>query len=61
VLAFRFARPPFRGRVRARLGHGRITAIACFFNQREPTACDAACIGVLDTVPAEAEPVGSAR
>jgi hypothetical protein len=61
VLAFQFARPPFRGRVRARLGHGRITATTCFFNQREPAACDAVCTGVLDAVAAQAEPVGSAR
>ena len=46
-LAFAFARPPYRGRIRARLGSGRISAVACFGNQREPQACDAACAGVL--------------
>jgi len=61
VLAFRFTRPPFRGRVRAWLGHGRITATACFFNQREPLACDAACTGVLDAAPAASDARGSAR
>jgi len=49
VLAFRFARPPYRGRVRAQLGNGRIAAIACFGNQREPVACDAACATVVPT------------
>jgi hypothetical protein len=51
VLAFGFARPPYRGRVRARLGDGRISAVACFGNQREPVACDAACAGVVQGVP----------
>jgi len=51
VLAFAFARPPYRGRVRAQLGNGRIAATACFGNQREPTACHAACAQVLQEVP----------
>jgi hypothetical protein len=51
VLAFAFARPPYHGRVRAQLGHGRIAAIACFANQREPLACAAACMLVLQDVP----------
>jgi hypothetical protein len=51
VLAFAFARSPYRGRVRARLGGGRIDAVACFANQREPGACDAACTRVLQGVP----------
>jgi hypothetical protein len=51
VLAFSFARPPYRGRVRAHLGSGRITAIACFGNQREPATCEAACTRVLQGVP----------
>lgn len=51
VLAFSFARPPYRGRVRARLGAGRISAVACFGDGREPDACDAACRGVLEGAP----------
>ena len=47
ALAFRFARTPYRGRVRAQLGNGRIAAIACFGNQREPLDCDASCATVL--------------
>jgi len=49
-LAFAFARPPYRGRLRARLGHGQIAAAACFGNQREPAACDAICARVLHDV-----------
>ncbi|HMG23886.1 MAG TPA: hypothetical protein VK607_21275 [Kofleriaceae bacterium] len=51
TLAFGFARPPYRGRVRAKVGAGRISAVACFANQREPVACDAACRGVLEGAP----------
>jgi len=47
VLAFRFTRPPFRGRVRAQLGRGRVAAIACFGNQREPVDCEARCTRVI--------------
>jgi hypothetical protein len=51
VLAFAFAIPPYRGRVRAHLGSGRIAAIACFGNQREPAACEAACTRILQGLP----------
>lgn len=51
VLAFAFARAPYRGRVRAKLGNGQIAAVACFANQREPGACDAPCASVLRGVP----------
>jgi len=51
VLAFAFDRPPYHGRVRAQLGHGRIAAVACFANQREPLACDAACTMLLQDKP----------
>lgn len=51
VLAFAFARPPYRGRVRARLASGKITAMACFGNQREPATCDATCTHMLQGAP----------
>jgi len=51
TLAFSFARPPYRGRLRAQLGGGRIAAVACFGSQREPAACDAACARVLQGAP----------
>lgn len=50
VLGFGFARPPYRGQLRARLGGGRVSAVACFANQREPQVCDAACPRVLESV-----------
>jgi hypothetical protein len=49
-LSFSFARPPYRGRLRAHLGLGRITAAACFGNEREPVACDTSCTRVLHDV-----------
>jgi len=51
MMAFAFASPPFRGRVRARLGGGRIAAVACFGNERAPRACDATCAQVLEATP----------
>jgi hypothetical protein len=51
VLTFAFARPPYRGRVRAQLGAGRLTALACFGNQREPATCEPACTRLLEAGP----------
>jgi hypothetical protein len=47
VLALAFERGDHRGRLRARLGGGRIAALACFANQREPLACETACTSFL--------------
>jgi hypothetical protein len=43
TLSLRFERTPHRGRLRAELVKGRITAVACFSNAREPVACESAC------------------
>jgi len=51
VLALSFERAPYRGRLRVRLGLGRILALACFANDREPLACDAACTTFLGGLP----------
>jgi hypothetical protein len=51
VLSFAFASAPYRGRLRAQLGGGRIDAVACFGNQRAPLACDVACVQVLEGTP----------
>jgi uncharacterized membrane protein YgcG len=42
-----FARAPYRGRVRADVTAGSVSALACFANQREPAACTAACDAML--------------
>ncbi len=50
VLALSFERGDHRGRLRARLGGGKLTALACFANQREPLACEAACTSFLGAI-----------
>jgi hypothetical protein len=47
VLSLGFERPPYRGRLRAQLDRGKISALACFANRREPGACDAVCNALL--------------
>lgn len=51
VLALSFETPPYSGRLRARLGKGRITALACWSAQREPVACAQACTIMLGALP----------
>jgi hypothetical protein len=51
VLALSFESAPYKGRLRARLGKGRITALACWSSQREPAACDQACTTLLGAMP----------
>ncbi|MBV8759127.1 MAG: hypothetical protein JO257_17695 [Deltaproteobacteria bacterium] len=50
VLAFAFDKAPWQGRVRAVIATGEVTALACFWNDREPAACEAACVGVLGSL-----------
>lgn len=50
VLAFAFDHGPWQGRVRAIIATGEVTALACFWNDREPAACEAACVGVLGSL-----------
>ena len=47
VMTLGFERAPYRGRLRAKLGAGTISAIACFANAREPAHCEATCAQVL--------------
>ena len=44
-------RPIYKGRLRARLGKGKITMLACFSSQREPAACETACTTMLGALP----------
>lgn len=44
LLSLSFAKAPYTGKLRARLvKDGHITALVCFWNEREPTACETAC------------------
>jgi hypothetical protein len=48
ALALAFARGDYHGRARVELARdGRVAALACFWNDREPVACAAACDKVL--------------
>ena len=50
VLSFAFDKAPWSGRVRAIMATGEVAAVACFWNDREPVACEAACVGVLGSL-----------
>lgn len=44
VLSLSFTRPPYRGKLRAPISKtGAIGVLTCFWNGREPVACEAAC------------------
>lgn len=47
VLSFGFDKPPYKGRVRATLDGKTVSALACFWNEREPAACEAACTALI--------------
>jgi hypothetical protein len=51
VLTLAFERGDHRGRLRARIGGERTATLACFANQREPRACEAACTTFLGALP----------
>jgi len=51
LVAMSFTRGVYRGRLRARIAAGKITALACFANEREPIACDGACTTLLGGLP----------
>ncbi len=51
VTSLAFAKPPYTGRLRVRTESGKLTAIACFANDREPQSCDVPCTALLGAVP----------
>jgi hypothetical protein len=51
IVAATFAKGVYKGRLRARIADGAITALACFANQREPRSCEAPCTTVLGALP----------
>jgi hypothetical protein len=51
VLSLSFTRPPYQGTLRAQIGRGGSYAVlACFWNQREPIACETACNGLVGSM-----------
>lgn len=50
LLHLQFTREAFTGKLAARLGGGRIDALACFANRREPGSCESACTTLLGAI-----------
>ena len=50
VLSFAFEKAGYQGRVRATLDGTTVTALACFWNRREPAACEAACTAMIGSM-----------
>jgi len=48
--ALAIERAPYKGKLRAQLGDGRITALACVANQRDPAACETGCKSLLGAI-----------
>ncbi len=48
VLSLSFTRPPYRGKLRVPIAKtGALGVLACFWNVREPVACEAACAQLM--------------
>lgn len=50
VLRLAFEQGGYRGKLAAKLGSGRIVALACFANQREPASCEPGCTALLGAI-----------
>jgi hypothetical protein len=51
VLSLTFERGIYRGKLRATLANdGKLAALACFWNFREPIACEHACNGLIGSM-----------
>jgi hypothetical protein len=51
VLSLAFVRPPYRGTLRAQIARGGSYALlACFWNLREPIACETACAQLVGSM-----------
>jgi len=51
IVTLSFEKGAHHGRLRARIAAGKITALACFANEREPAACEAPCTTLLGGLP----------
>jgi len=48
VMSLAFAKAPYTGRVRTQIAKtGALTLLVCYWNEREPAACETACTGLL--------------
>ncbi|HVK84004.1 MAG TPA: hypothetical protein VM513_07845 [Kofleriaceae bacterium] len=51
LVTLAFSKGSYEGRLRARVAAGKVTALACFANDREPRSCDASCTALLGGIP----------
>lgn len=51
LVTLAFTKGTYQGRVHARIAAGKVTALACFANDREPRTCDAPCSALLGALP----------
>jgi hypothetical protein len=51
IVTLAFTKGVYNGRLRARVAAGKVTALACFANDREPGACEASCTKLLGGLP----------
>lgn len=51
LVTLAFTKGSYQGQLRARVAAGKVTALACFANDREPRSCDAACTTLLGGIP----------
>ncbi|MBA2544087.1 MAG: hypothetical protein H0V17_30870 [Deltaproteobacteria bacterium] len=50
VLELGLDRAPYKGRLRARVGDGQVTGLACVANQRDPVSCETGCKSLLGAI-----------
>jgi hypothetical protein len=50
VFELAIERTPYKGRLRAQVGDGKVTGLACVANQRDPASCDAPCKTMLGAI-----------
>jgi hypothetical protein len=51
LLEVAIERAPYKGQLRARVGDGQLTGLACVANQRDPAACEGGCKAMLGAIP----------
>ncbi len=50
VFELAIERPPYKGRLRAQVGDGKVAGLACVANTRDPASCDAPCNTMLGAI-----------
>jgi len=50
VFELAIERTPYKGRLRAQVGDGKVAGLACVANQRDPASCEAPCKTMLGAI-----------